>query len=202
MLSLQSSLLPHGARRTCLIQRLLRKPLILRFGANFVNLFALLLWTASGFCYLAGMPELAAAIPLVILINAIFSFWQEYRAEKAIEALERLLPARSRARRGGEVRQVEAADLVPGDLIILEAGDQIPADARLIEADDFRVDNSALTGESRPAYKFHEPVEDGQEFLWMEMPNLVFPAPRRFPAPLKGWSWPSAWTPSWATLPP
>lgn len=156
------------------IQRLRRKPLILRFGANFVNLFALLLWTASGFCYLAGMPELAAAIPLVILINAIFSFWQEYRAEKAIEALERLLPARSRARRGGEVRQVEAADLVPGDLIILEAGDQIPADARLIEADDFRVDNSALTGESRPAYKFHEPVEDGQEFLWMEMPNLVF----------------------------
>ena len=151
-----------------------RRPLLLRFGANLVNLFALLLWAASGFAYLAGMPQLAAAIPLVILINAIFSFWQEFRAEKAIEALARLLPANTRVWRGGEVRKVEAVELVPGDIIILEAGDQIPADCRLIEAQDFRVDNSPLTGESLPAYKTAEPVEDGQEFLWTEMPNLVF----------------------------
>jgi Ca2+-transporting ATPase len=156
------------------IQRLWRPPLIWRFGANFVNLFALLLWAASGFSWLAGMTQLAAAIPLVILINAVFSFWQEYRAEKAIEALEQLLPTRSRVRRAGEECQVEAAEIVPGDMIILEAGDNIPADARLLEAQDFRVDNSALTGESRPAYKLADPVEDGQEFLWIEMPNLVF----------------------------
>jgi Ca2+-transporting ATPase len=156
------------------IQRLRRQPLILRFGANFVNLFALLLWAASGFSWLAGMTGLAAAIPLVILINAVFSFWQEYRAEKAIEALEKLLPTRSRVRRAGEECQVDAAEIVPGDIIILAAGDNIPADARLLEAQDFRVDNSALTGESRPAYKFADPVEDGQEFLWIEMPNLVF----------------------------
>jgi Ca2+-transporting ATPase len=156
------------------IERLRRQPLILRFGANFANLFAILLWTASGCSYLAGMNELAAAIPLVILINAVFSFWQEYRAEKAIEALEKLLPAKSRLWRSGEIREVEAAEIVPGDIMILEAGDQVPADARLIEAQDFRVDNSALTGESRPAYKIAEPVEDGQEFLWTEMPNLVF----------------------------
>jgi len=156
------------------IERLRRRPLILRFGANFVNLFALLLWTASGFSYLAGMVQLATAIPLVILINAVFSFWQEYRAEKAIEALEKLLPFKSRLSRDGEVRGVDAAQIVPGDVILLEAGDQIPADARLIEAHDFRVDNSALTGESRPAYKLDEPVENGQQFLWTEMPNLVF----------------------------
>jgi Ca2+-transporting ATPase len=156
------------------IERVRRRPLILRFGANFVNLFALLLWTASGFSYLAGMRELAGAIPLVILINAVFSFWQEYRAEKAIEALEKLLPAKTRLCRDGQVREVEAVGVVPGDVIILEAGDQICADARLIEAQDFRVDNSPLTGESRPAYKFAEPVEDGQQFLWTEMPNLVF----------------------------
>ncbi len=156
------------------IARVRRRPLILRFGANLVNLFALLLWAASGFAYLAGMPELAYAIPLVILINAVFSFFQEYRAEKAVEALERLIPAMTRVVRDGEVWQVEAAGLAPGDIILLEAGDQVPGDARLIEAEDFRVDNSALTGESRPAYKFAEPVEDGQEFLWIEMPNLVF----------------------------
>jgi Ca2+-transporting ATPase len=156
------------------IQRLPRQPLILRFAANLVHLFALLLWAASILAYAAGIMELAAAIPLVILINAVFSFWQEYRAEKAIEALEKLLPIRSRVRRAGEVCQVDAAEIVPGDMIILAAGDNIPADARLLEAQDFRVDNSALTGESRPAYKFADPVEDGQEFLWIEMPNLVF----------------------------
>ena len=156
------------------IQRLRRQPLIQRFGANFVNLFALLLWAASGFAWLAGMTELAEAIPLVILINAVFSFWQEYRAEKAIEALAKLLPAQSRVVRGGQGIKVEAGEIVPGDVILLEAGDQIPADARLIEAEDFRVDNSALTGESHPAYKVADPVSDGQEFLWTEMPNLAF----------------------------
>jgi P-type Ca2+ transporter type 2C len=156
------------------IARVRRKSLILRLGAYFVNLLALLLWAASGFAYLAGMVELAGAIPLVILINAIFSFWQEYRAEKAIEALEKLLPKQCRVLRDGEEREMDVEAIVPGDIIILEAGDQIPADARLIEAHDFRVDNSALTGESRPAYKFDSPVEDGQEFLWTEMPNLVF----------------------------
>ena len=156
------------------ITKVRHKPLILRLGINFVNLFALLLWTASGCAYLAGMTELAAAIPLVILINAFFSFWQEYRAEKAIEALEKLLPTQCRVLRDGTEREMDAGAIVPGDIIILEAGDQIPADARLIEAQDFRVDNSALTGESRPAYKFDAPVEDGQEFLWTEMPNLVF----------------------------
>jgi Ca2+-transporting ATPase len=173
-------LTPDEARRRLVstgpnrIRRLRRQPLILRFGANFVNLFALLLWAASGFAWLAGMEELAAAIPLVILINAVFSFCQEYRAEKAIEALEKLLPMQSRLRRGGQVTAWEAGEIVPGDIILLEAGDQIPADARLIEAEDFRVDNSALTGESHPAYKVADPVTDGQEFLWTEMPNLAF----------------------------
>ena len=93
-------------------------------------------------------------------------------------------------------------EIVPGDIIFLEAGDQIPADARLIEAEDFRVDNSALTGESHPAYKVADPVTDGQEFLWTEMPNLVFAGTAGSPAPPREWSSPPAWTPSWATSPP
>ncbi|MDD5642064.1 MAG: HAD-IC family P-type ATPase [Syntrophales bacterium] len=156
------------------IEKVRPTPLIFRFGTNLVNLFALLLWAASVLAYLAGLPELAAAIPLVILINAVFSFWQEYRAEKAIEALARLIPLQSRVLRDGQVSLVNAWEIVPGDMVLLEAGDRIPVDARLIDARDFRVDNSPLTGESRPAYKFAEPVEDGQEFLWIEMPNLVF----------------------------
>jgi magnesium-transporting ATPase (P-type) len=72
------------------------------------------------------------------------------------------------------MREVAATDLVPGDVVLIGAGDQIAADARLIETHDFRVDNSVLTGESRPSYKFDEPVEDGAQFLWTELPNLVF----------------------------
>ncbi len=156
------------------IRRQVRASLTRRFLANFVNLFALLLWAATGLAALAGIRELAEAIPVVILVNALFSFFQEYRTERAIEALERLLPPRSRVVRGGVVQEVEATGLVPGDIVWLEAGDQISADARLIEARDFRVDNSVLTGESRPSYKFDEPVEDGTQFLWIEMPNLIF----------------------------
>lgn len=151
-----------------------RRPLWWRFGAQLVNLFAILLWVATGLAWMAGIRELATAIPLVVVINAIFSFWQEYRAERAVEALARLLPVQTRVLRDGRLQTAPATELVPGDVIILEAGDQIPADARLIEAQDFRVDNSALTGESRPAYKMAEPVEDGQQFLWLEMPNLIF----------------------------
>lgn len=156
------------------IARVRPRSIFWSFGANLVNLFAILLWVAAGFAYLAGMRELATAIPFVIFVNVIFSFWQEYRAEKAIEALARLLPVQTRVLRDGKVQALDVLALVPGDIILLEAGDQIPADARLIEAQDFRVDNSALTGESRPAYKIAEPVEDGQVFLWTEMPNLIF----------------------------
>jgi magnesium-transporting ATPase (P-type) len=184
------------------IARVRHKPLILRLGANFVNLFALLLWAASGFAYLAGMVELAGAIPLVILINAVFSFWQEYRAEKAIEALEKLLPTQSRVLRGGAKLEVDAAAIVPGDSIILEAGGQIPADARLIEAQDFRVDNSALTGESEPAYKFDAPVEDGQELLWTEMPNLVFAGTTALSGAAQGVVIATGMDTRWATSPP
>ena len=69
---------------------------------------------------------------------------------------------------------MSAEELVPGDIILLEEGDSISADARLIEAFNMRVDNSALTGESKPIYKMAEAVADGKEFLWTELPNLVF----------------------------
>ncbi|MFH0810450.1 MAG: HAD-IC family P-type ATPase [Pseudomonadota bacterium] len=157
-----------------IIRRQARQPLLQRFLANFVNLFALLLWAAAGLSYLGGLTELAGAIPVVILVNGVFSFFQEYRAERAVEALERLLPPKVRVIRGGRQEQIDATALVPGDILLLEAGDQIPADARLVSTQEFRVDNSVLTGESRPSYKFAEPVEDGRQFIWVDMPNLVF----------------------------
>jgi magnesium-transporting ATPase (P-type) len=121
-----------------------------RFGAQLVHLFALLLWAGSALAWIAGMPELGAAIAVVVVVNAIFAFVQEYRAERATEALRRMLPQTARAIRDGVEVDLPAAELVPGDVLVLEAGDRISADAELLAAAELRIDESALTGESWP----------------------------------------------------
>ena len=121
-----------------------------RFGASLVHLFALLLWLGALLALIGEMPALAAAIVVVILVNAVFAFVQEYRAERASEALRHVLPQTAHVRRDGEDRVVPADQLVPGDLLVLSPGDRISADARLLRRHELRVDNSTLTGESHP----------------------------------------------------
>ncbi len=121
-----------------------------RFGANLVHLFALLLWLGAALALLGGLPQLSAAIVSVILVNAVFAFIQEYRAERASEALRRVLPQTARVRRDGEEHEISAEELVPGDLVVLAAGDRVSADAEILVRHELRVDNSTLTGESRP----------------------------------------------------
>jgi len=149
-----------------------KTPLILRLAANFYHTFALLLWVASILAFVAGLPELGWAIIAVIIINALFSFWQEFQAEKAVEALKRILPARARVIRGGEITEILAQDLVPGDIMILQEGDNISADARLIEDSELRVNAATLTGESEPVRKMAQPVS-GEGLTVSEIPNLV-----------------------------
>src|SRR5512143_1760174 len=129
------------------------KPLVLKFLANFTHLMAILLWVGGLIGFLARMPQLGIAIWSVNLINGIFSFCQEYRAEKAAAALRRLLPASARVLRDGEERRVPAGELVPGDVIRLSEGDHISADSRLVGEEELRVDQSTLTGESHPVRK-------------------------------------------------
>ncbi|MBI4377630.1 MAG: HAD-IC family P-type ATPase [Nitrospinae bacterium] len=157
-----------------LIKRIEKRGFLKDLYSNLTNLFALLLWIGGVLSFIAGMPELGWAIFLVIMINASFSFWQEYKAERAIEALQRLLPKKVHVLRDGQEKEVPAHQLVPGDIIIVREGDSISADGRLIKAEAMRVDNSALTGESKPVYKIAEPLEDGKRFLWTELPNLIF----------------------------
>ncbi|MCL4395476.1 MAG: cation-transporting P-type ATPase [Chloroflexi bacterium] len=148
-------------------------PLWRKFVANLTNFFAILLWVAAALSFLTGGNESGVAIIAVILVNAFFSFFQEYRAEQAVAALQRLLPANAKVRRNGEVVQVPAAELVPGDILVLEEGDNISADARVLQEFDLRTNNSTLTGESEPVRKTAEAVlEDG--LVWTQMPNLVF----------------------------
>jgi Ca2+-transporting ATPase len=137
------------------------------------HLMALLLWTAGALAFLAGTPELGWAIWAVVLVNAAFSFWQEYRAEWALAALRATIPAVARTRRGGVTRLIPAGALVPGDLLELEEGDRVSADARLVATSALRVDVATLTGESVPVGRSAEPVAiDGAPRP--EIANLVF----------------------------
>lgn len=125
--------------------------------AQVTHTLALLLWAGAGLAFLAGLPPLGWAILAIVAINAAFSFWQEYRASRLVEALHRRLPAFVKVRRNGVEHTVHAADLVPGDLLIIRRGDRIPADARLVEAVDLRLDYSSITGESQPVDRDNRP---------------------------------------------
>lgn len=120
------------------------------FLSQFTHLMALLLWIGAALATFAGLAQLAIAIVAVILINGAFSFWQEYRAERATEELTRLLPQNAAVIREGDQYLIPAAELVPGDILVLSEGDNVPADARLLEAHSLATSDAALTGESTP----------------------------------------------------
>ncbi|MBE6722914.1 MAG: cation-transporting P-type ATPase [Ruminococcaceae bacterium] len=149
------------------------KPVILVFLSNFVSLMAILLWVGGLIAFVAGTPVLGFAIWLVNIINGVFSFWQEFRASKATEALKKMLPSYARVIRDGKESQISAEDLVPGDIMLVEEGDKISADARLLASNDLQVNQSTLNGESNPVRKMHDPIvkEDLSRF---EIPNLIF----------------------------
>ncbi len=149
------------------------KPLIVKFLANFTHLMALLLWIGGIVAIIAKMPQLAIAVWMVNIINGAFSFWQEFRAEKATEALKRLLPSFSRVLRDGFEQKIASEELVPGDIILFEEGDSISADCRLVAQAELRCDQSTLTGESRPVPKSTAPVQQ-QGLTYTEIPNLIF----------------------------
>jgi P-type E1-E2 ATPase len=126
-----------------------RRPSALRhFGKQFTHLLAILLWVASGLALLAGQPPLAAAIVVVIVLNAAFAFAQEYRADRSAERLRSLLPMSARVRRDDQLRVIDASQLVRGDLVVLRPGDRISADLRLTVSHALAVDESMVSGES------------------------------------------------------
>jgi magnesium-transporting ATPase (P-type) len=119
-------------------------------AGNLVQPLALLLWACAALALLGELPELTIAIILVIIVNAVFSFFETYRAERAVTALRQMLPVRVHVRRDGEPVEIASEDVVPGDALLLAPGDRVAADSDLLSATDLRVDESALTGESRP----------------------------------------------------
>ncbi|MDV2475630.1 cation-transporting P-type ATPase [Rhodococcus zopfii] len=114
-----------------------------------VHPLALLLWVAAALAVVSHAPQLAVAIVVVIALNAVFAFVQERHAEQAVEALAAYLPQRARVLRDGTGTEIDARELVPGDVIIVSEGDRVSADARLLSG-SVEIDASTLTGESAP----------------------------------------------------
>ncbi|MBB5801204.1 magnesium-transporting ATPase (P-type) [Saccharothrix ecbatanensis] len=126
-------------------------PVVLLFK-QFAHFFAILLWVAAALAYIAGMPALSVAIALVVVLNGVFAFAQEYRADRAAQRLRDLMPTRATVRRDGKPKVVDAADLVVGDEVLLQGGDRVCADARVAQAAALAVDESMLSGESVPVH--------------------------------------------------
>lgn len=147
--------------------------LVLKFLSNFYHFFAILLWVGGGLAFVGQMPQLGWAIFAVIVINALFSFWQEFKAEKATEALKQMIPLKSKVVRDKTMQEIPAHEIVPGDILVLDEGDSISADGRLIEEFELRTNNATLTGESEPSRRTASPLTD-KDLNITETPNLVF----------------------------
>jgi sodium/potassium-transporting ATPase subunit alpha len=126
---------------------------LLKHSANF---FSILLYISSAISFVAdriqpgeGMGLFGWALLVVAILNTLFAFGQEMRAERAMEELRKFLPAVAHVRRDSRQRLLPASELVPGDIVLLSEGDRVPADARLIESEELLVNNAPLTGESR-----------------------------------------------------
>jgi len=150
-----------------------RRPLWHRFLQQFKDLFAVILMGASVLSALSGSREITVAIWVVVLLNAVIGFVQEYRAERAVEALRQLVPLRARVIRDGRDQEVPAQHVVVGDVLALEEGSQVPADARVIDESVLTVNLAVLTGESLPQRRIATAVRL-QAGSGEAAPNFVF----------------------------
>lgn len=154
-----------------------KKSILVRFGRHLVNFFALLLWTGAMLAFTSeylspgdGNLYIGIALAVVVVLNAVFTFIQEYQSEKIMESFRKMMPERIYAQRDGTRTELLAGEIVPGDIIYLEEGNKIPADARLLEENSLKVDHSALTGESEPQLRKIVPTHENI----LESRNMVF----------------------------
>ncbi len=130
-----------------------RESILIKFIHQFYNLFTVLLVIAAGISFALQDTTDGVLIVMIVLLNAGFGVYQEFKAEESIAALKNMTIVKVRVMRDGKEQQVDSADIVPNDIVVLEEGDKIPADAKLIESKIFEVNESVLTGESLPVSK-------------------------------------------------
>src|SRR3989338_1328733 len=143
----------------------------------FLNQFSsLIVWILIGAGFIAGILGEwidAWAITVIVFLNAILGFIQEYQAERSLSALKKLSSPKSKVIRDGTSQIVDSGLLVPGDLVLLEAGDRIPADGRVIYSIQLSTQEAAMTGESTPVHKITEALAD-ESLSIGDRTNMVF----------------------------
>lgn len=140
---------------------------------QFKNIFVIILLIAAGISALMDHGLEAIAIAVIVLFSVILGFVQEYRAERAIEALREMAAPTAAVLRDGDEVEIPARDLVPGDVVLLKAGDRVPADARLIESVNLQIEEAVLTGESLPVEK-HTQAIAGEGLAVGDRKNMVY----------------------------
>ena len=142
-------------------------------AAQFTEVMVVVLVAAATISFAVGDIKDTIAILVIVVLNAVLGFTQEYRAEQAMAALKKMAVPRIKVRRDGQVHEISARELVPGDLFLLETGDAVPVDGRLLESVNLRVQEAALTGESEPVSK-HTAALDNENLTLGDRRNMVF----------------------------
>ncbi len=140
--------------------------------AQFNNILSWILISAGILSLFLGEYMESAAMFFIVIINAILGFVQEYKADRALKALQKISAPSARVLRSGKEERIPARELVPGDIILLEAGDIVPADSRVFEESSLKIDEAALTGESFPSPKITAPFKEGTSVADQE--NMAF----------------------------
>ncbi|MGD8281263.1 MAG: cation-translocating P-type ATPase [Gemmatimonadota bacterium] len=141
--------------------------------SQFTDVLILILFVAIGLSLVLGHTLEAIVIGAIVVFSIVLGFVQEYRAERALEALRRLASPSATVMREGQVRDIASEEVVPGDVIVLTTGNVVPADGRLVETANLRIDEAALTGESSPVQKHADVIADDQTALG-DRKNVVF----------------------------
>ena len=149
-----------------------RSPWWTLFLRQFANTMIVVLAVAAGVTFVIGERTDTIVIAVIVVLNALVGFVQEYRAERAMAALRRLTVTPAQVLRGGDLAEVPGTELVPGDIVRVKAGEVVPADLRLVEVYAFQADEAALTGESQPVGKTAEVV--AQDAGIADRENIAF----------------------------
>lgn len=148
-------------------------PFLQIFFDQFIDLLVAMLVFASVLSFVLGDFKNGVIIGLIVLLNATIGFAQEYKAEKILKALSKLLPENVKVKREGKEIELSAKYLVPGDIVIIDEGDKVPADMRILESYELKVDEQVLTGEANGQDKMSKTYQDGNLALH-ERQNLLF----------------------------
>ncbi|MFA6520816.1 MAG: magnesium-translocating P-type ATPase [Candidatus Gracilibacteria bacterium] len=143
------------------------------FISQFESPLILILIVAAAIAFFTGETVDAVVIFAIVFINAVLGFFQEYKAERALAALKKFVSVKAKVIRDGRVCEIDAADIVLGDIVHLNIGDMIPADIRLFHCDDFTADESSLTGESVPVEKNIDAI-DAKKDMPQDITNMAF----------------------------